>query len=47
MELHAMLFGSLDGRGVWGRIDTYVFMAEFLCCPLEAIITVLISYTPI
>ena len=24
-----------------------MFVAEFLCCPLEAIITVLIIYTPI
>ena len=30
-----------------GGIDTCMFVAEFLCCPLEAIITVLISYTPI
>ena len=26
--------GSLDGRGVWGRIDTRICMAESLCCPL-------------
>ena len=27
-----MLCGSLDGRGVWGRMDTYICMAESLCC---------------
>ena len=26
-----MLCGSLDGRGVWGRTDTCVCMAESLC----------------
>ena len=25
-----MLCGSLDGRGVWGRMD-YMYMAEALC----------------
>ena len=28
-----MLYGSLDGRGVWGRVDTSICMAESLCCP--------------
>ena len=39
-----MLCGSLDGRGVWGRMDTYRCMAESLCCPPETITTLLISY---
>ena len=30
-ELCSMLCGSLDGRGVWGRIDTCIWMAESLC----------------
>ena len=30
-----MLCGSLDGRGVWGRMDTCTYMAESLCCPPE------------
>ena len=30
---------SLDGRGVWGRMDTCICMAEALCCPLETITT--------
>ena len=38
-----MLGGSLDGRGVWGRMDTCVCVTESLCCPPE-IITLLISY---
>ena len=23
MELHSMLGGSLDGKGLWGRMDTF------------------------
>ena len=42
-----MLHGSLDGRGVWGRMDTCMCMAESLCCPPETITTLLISYTMI
>ena len=35
---------NLDGRGVWGRVDTCICMTEFLCCPPETITTLLISY---
>ena len=42
MELCSVLCGSLDGREVWGRMDTY----SLLCSP-ETITTLLISYTPI
>ena len=45
-ELCSMSCGSLDGRGVWGRRDTCVWMAESLCCPPEVITTLLIGYTP-
>ena len=38
-----MLCGSLDGRGVWGRMDRCICMAEPLCCPPETI-TLLIGY---
>ena len=38
-ELPSMLCGSLNGRGVWGRMD-----AEFLCRPPETITTLLIDY---
>ena len=28
-------------------MDTYIHIAEFLCCPLETISTLLIDYIPI
>ena len=31
----SMLCGSLDGKGVWGRMDTSVCVAQSLCCPPE------------
>lgn len=45
MELRSVLHGSLDGRGVWRRIDTCVCRAESFHCSRETI-TLLISYTP-
>ena len=45
-ELCSMLCGSLDGRGVWGRMDTCICVAARLSCSRETIITLLISYTP-
>ena len=53
MEFCSMLWGSLDGRGVWGRMDTCVFTVESLSCSPETncscspIMMLLISYTPI
>ena len=47
MELCSMLCGSLDGRGVWGRMGTCVCMVGSLCCPPETITTLLIRNTPI
>ena len=44
MELCSMLCGSLDGRGVWGRMDACIWMAEPLHCSPETIATLLISY---
>ena len=44
MELCLMLSGSLDRRGVWGRMDTFICMAESLSCSPETITTVLIGY---
>ena len=41
-----MLCGSLDGRGVWGRMDTCVCPAEFLRWSPETV-TLLIGCTPI
>ena len=31
-ELYSMLCGSLDGRGVWGRMDTSTYMGESPGC---------------
>ena len=42
----SVLCGSLDRRGVCGRRDICVCMAEFLRCPLETITTLVINYTP-
>ena len=42
VELCSMLCGSLDGRGIWERMDTGIRMAESLRCSPE---TLLISYT--
>ena len=47
MELCFMLCGSLDRKGVWGRMDTCVCTAESLRCSPEIITTLLIGYTPI
>ena len=41
-----MLCGSWDVRGVWGRRDTCICMAESLCCSPEIVTTLLIGYTP-
>ena len=46
-EFCSKLCGSLDGRGVLGKMDTCICMAESLCCPAETITTLLISHTPI
>ena len=47
MELCSVLCGSLDRRGVWGRMDTCVCMAESFCLSLEMITAVLIGHAPI
>ena len=41
-----MLCGSLDGRGIWGEMNTCICMAESLCCSPETIATLLIHYAP-
>ena len=35
------LYGSLDGRGVWGGMDTCICITESLCCPSETMTTLL------
>ena len=44
MEIDSMLCVSLDGREVWGRMDTCICMAESLNCSPETITTLLIVY---
>ena len=34
-ELCSLLCGSLDGRGVWGRVATWICVAECLCLKLS------------
>ena len=43
MKLCSMLCGSLNGKGVWGRMDICVFMAESLCYSPETITTLFIK----
>ena len=48
MELYSMfcmLRANLDGRRVWGWMDTCMSMAESLCCSPETTRTLLIGYT--
>ena len=40
----AQCCGSLDGRGVWGRMGTCICMAESLHCSSETTTTLLINY---
>ena len=35
----------VDGRGVWGRVDTCICMTELLYCAPETITTLYFSYT--
>ena len=44
MELCSMLCGSLDERGVWGRVDTCMCMAEYLHSEPETSTALLIRY---
>ena len=46
-ELCSMLWGSLDGRGVWGRVDTGICMAVSLRCPPETVTTLLMGFNPV
>ena len=44
-EFCSKLCGSLDGRGVLGKMDTCICMAESLHCSPETITTLLTGYT--
>ena len=37
----------LNGREVWGRMDTSIGMVESICYSPETVKTLLISYTPV
>ena len=41
------LCASLEGKGVWGRMDTRICIAESLCYSPETTTTLLTGYTPI
>ena len=45
MEVCSTLCGSLDGRGVWGRMNTCICKAEFPCCSSETVTILLTSYS--
>ena len=47
MELCSVSCGSLDGRGVWGRMDTHICMAESSYCLPETDTTLLLGCTPL
>ena len=42
-----MLYASLDGNEVWGRMDTCLCMTESLHCSPETVTTLLFGCTPI
>ena len=46
MELCPVLCGSLDGRGVWGKVATCICMAELLRYSPEIITTLLTVNIP-
>ena len=41
------VWGSLDGREVWGRMDTCYLRGRSLCRPPATITTLLIGHTPV
>ena len=47
MELSSMLCYSLNGRGVWGRMDTCISMTESLLCSPETLTILLTGYSQI
>ena len=46
-RLCSVLCGSLDGTGIWRRMDTRIWMAKSLHWSPETTTTLLIGYTPI
>ena len=47
VELHSMLWGRLDGRGVWGRMDTSICVWLSPFAVHLKLTTLLIGSTPI
>ena len=47
MELCSTFCARLDGRGVWGRMDICIYVAESLCYSPETTKTWLNGYTPV
>ena len=45
-KLCSTLGGSLDGRRVWGRMDTGICLAESPCCSPKTVTALLTRYTP-
>ena len=45
-QLCSVLRGSLDARGLWGRMDPCTCTVESLCFPPETITTVLVGCAP-
>ena len=43
-ELCLVLCGSLDGKGVWGKMDKCICMAESVCCPPQTITALSTDY---
>ena len=46
-ELCSMLCGSLNGRGVWERMNVYICMLESLRYSSEIVATLLIGCSPV
>ena len=46
-EICSMLCSRLDGRRVWGRMDTCIRLDESLHCSPKTVTTLLIYYPPI
>ena len=42
-----MLCDSLNGKGIWERMDKYIRIAKSFLCSPESVTTLLISYIPI
>ena len=46
-EFYSILCNHLNGKRIWKRIDTCIFITVSLCCTPKTNTTLLINYTPI